>query len=251
MNVSMNQPELGKKIADLRKAKGLTQDELVEKCNISVRTLQRIESGEVMPRNYTVKLIFTALDYEGETLTEEKNKTSVGFTSVISQRLEQFYGYLLDLLNLKKETMKKLSILSLLTIVGLCFVFTSRSQAQDNKQLAGTWKLEKAIYNGSDFTWQGESFKKLSADGTFENYQIMNGQKRTRETGNFTTADGAFYLEIFRKKSDGKESNDVAVYRYALKGDELTIFGNLYLPMDASGNLLQKWVIKETWKRVK
>jgi transcriptional regulator with XRE-family HTH domain len=43
----MKQPELGRKIAELRKAKGLTQEELVEKCNIRVRTLQRIESGEV------------------------------------------------------------------------------------------------------------------------------------------------------------------------------------------------------------
>src|SRR5690606_23774689 len=55
---------LGKKIADLRKQKGLTQEELVEKCNVNVRTLQRIESGEVNPRRYTVKLIFEALDYD-------------------------------------------------------------------------------------------------------------------------------------------------------------------------------------------
>ena len=54
----MNQPDLGKKIAELRKAKGFTQEELVEKCNLSVRTLQRIESGEVTPRSYTVKIIF-------------------------------------------------------------------------------------------------------------------------------------------------------------------------------------------------
>ncbi len=59
----MKQPDLGKKIAELRKAKGLTQEELVEKCNLSVRTIQRIESGEVTPRSYTVRIIFTALDY--------------------------------------------------------------------------------------------------------------------------------------------------------------------------------------------
>lgn len=38
----MKQPELGKKISELRKAKGLTQEELVEKCNLNVRTIQRI-----------------------------------------------------------------------------------------------------------------------------------------------------------------------------------------------------------------
>ncbi len=66
----MKQPQLGKKISELRKAKGLTQEELVEKCNLNVRTIQRIESGEVTPRSYTVKALFEALDYHWE---EAKN----------------------------------------------------------------------------------------------------------------------------------------------------------------------------------
>lgn len=60
----MKQPELGRKITLLRKEKGLTQEELVDRCNISVRTLQRIEAGEVTPRSYTVKTILAALDYD-------------------------------------------------------------------------------------------------------------------------------------------------------------------------------------------
>ncbi|MFO7574403.1 MAG: helix-turn-helix transcriptional regulator, partial [Bacteroidales bacterium] len=60
----MKQPELGRRITELRKGKGLTQEELVDKCNISVRTLQRIEAGEVTPRSYTVKTILAALDYD-------------------------------------------------------------------------------------------------------------------------------------------------------------------------------------------
>lgn len=59
----MKQPELGRKVSELRTAKGLTQEELVEKCNISVRTIQRIENGEVTPRTYTIKTILSALDY--------------------------------------------------------------------------------------------------------------------------------------------------------------------------------------------
>lgn len=61
---TMKQPELGRKITLLRKEKGFTQEELVDKCNISVRTLQRIEAGEVTPRSYTVKTILAALDYD-------------------------------------------------------------------------------------------------------------------------------------------------------------------------------------------
>ncbi len=60
----MKQPELGRKITELRKGKGLTQEELVDKCNISVRTLQRIEAGEVTPRSFTVRTILAALDYD-------------------------------------------------------------------------------------------------------------------------------------------------------------------------------------------
>ncbi|WP_139352637.1 helix-turn-helix domain-containing protein [Algoriphagus sp. A40] len=66
----MKQPQLGKKISELRKAKGLTQEELVEKCNLNVRTIQRIEAGEVTPRSYTVKALFEALEYQWE---EAKN----------------------------------------------------------------------------------------------------------------------------------------------------------------------------------
>ncbi len=62
--IGMKQPELGKKIAELRKEKGLTQEELVHLCNINVRTIQRIESGEVTPRSYTLKIILKALDYD-------------------------------------------------------------------------------------------------------------------------------------------------------------------------------------------
>ena len=70
----MKQPELGQKIIELRKKKGLTQEELVEKCNINVRTLQRIESGEVNPRNFTIKIIFETLDYNinNESLSEKQ-----------------------------------------------------------------------------------------------------------------------------------------------------------------------------------
>lgn len=61
----MKQPQLGKKISELRLAKGLTQTELAEKCNLSLRTIQRIESTEVTPRSYTLKLIFEMLDFDG------------------------------------------------------------------------------------------------------------------------------------------------------------------------------------------
>lgn len=69
----MKQPELGRKISELRKSKGLTQEELVELCNISVRTIQRIETGEVTPRSYTIKTILSALGCDLSDLEENSS----------------------------------------------------------------------------------------------------------------------------------------------------------------------------------
>ena len=68
---TMKQPDLGKKILELRKQKGLTQEELVEICNINVRTIQRIEAGDVTPRSFTVKTILEALEIDAGTFFEE------------------------------------------------------------------------------------------------------------------------------------------------------------------------------------
>ena len=71
----MKQPELGHKIAELRKAKNLTQEELVGKCHVSVRTIQRIEAGEVTPRIYTVKIILAALGEDIDTIITPTQNT--------------------------------------------------------------------------------------------------------------------------------------------------------------------------------
>lgn len=63
--------ELHQKIASARKRKGLTQEELAELANVTVRTIQRLESGETVPRPYTIKAIAAALDTTFETLTED------------------------------------------------------------------------------------------------------------------------------------------------------------------------------------
>jgi len=65
----MQQPELGKRLTALRKEKNLTQEELVEKSHVSVRTIQRIESGEVLPRMSTVKILLAALGHDYESFT--------------------------------------------------------------------------------------------------------------------------------------------------------------------------------------
>jgi transcriptional regulator with XRE-family HTH domain len=51
----------GQLIKELRLKKGMTQEDLAAKTDISVRTIQRIENGEVDPRAYTLQSIAAAL----------------------------------------------------------------------------------------------------------------------------------------------------------------------------------------------
>jgi transcriptional regulator with XRE-family HTH domain len=58
---SMQSSALGNRISKLRTQSNMTQKELADLCNVDIRTIQRIESGEVVPRMHTVKLLANAL----------------------------------------------------------------------------------------------------------------------------------------------------------------------------------------------
>ena len=48
-------------LRDGRLSKGFTQKELAEKSNISMRSIQRIENGELIPRSHTLKTLASIL----------------------------------------------------------------------------------------------------------------------------------------------------------------------------------------------
>jgi transcriptional regulator with XRE-family HTH domain len=67
----MDKTLIAKKIIHFRKLKGVTQETLAEITGLNVRTIQRIESGEVDPRLYTLKSIADALGVNLEELLPE------------------------------------------------------------------------------------------------------------------------------------------------------------------------------------
>lgn len=69
--------KLHQQIAALRKSKGLTQEELATRTKLTVRTIQRIEGGENIPRSYTLKAIAAALDTPFEYFTAKDNNIDV------------------------------------------------------------------------------------------------------------------------------------------------------------------------------
>nr|WP_321237345.1 helix-turn-helix domain-containing protein [uncultured Psychroserpens sp.] len=64
----MKQQTLKENLVYQRKLKGYTQDELSEKTTVGVRTIQRIEKGEVQPHLQTVKLLAVGLNIEVDDL---------------------------------------------------------------------------------------------------------------------------------------------------------------------------------------
>ncbi|WP_318344362.1 helix-turn-helix domain-containing protein [Flagellimonas baculiformis] len=67
--------EIGNKIRQIRKKKGLSQEELAEYAKVNLRTIQRIENNESEPRGRTLNLISGALDISAEDLLDYGKET--------------------------------------------------------------------------------------------------------------------------------------------------------------------------------
>ena len=75
-----------------RVSKGLTQKELSEKSRISIRSIQRIENGELIPRSHTLKTLaetlglsfeeFLTKAHQQQILIQENEDTEVTVTSI-------------------------------------------------------------------------------------------------------------------------------------------------------------------------
>ncbi|WKK78743.2 helix-turn-helix transcriptional regulator [Marivirga salinae] len=124
----MNQPELGKKILELRLNKGLTQGELAEICNLSLRTIQRTESAEVTPRSHTVKVILSNLGFDPNHSFDDASRKY----STSKSRLPKLPSSMQE--KLRSSTMKKLSVflvLILLVVVGYFYTKENERKAQN------------------------------------------------------------------------------------------------------------------------
>jgi hypothetical protein len=148
-------------------------------------------------------MIFSALDYNFNDSSVIEND---GFSN--SNRLEQFYIYFIDLFNLKTNTMKKISILTIMLtaiILGLFTVFTNGNAQNDiTKPAVNKGSLEQLKdreLTFSDFTCHGcfeeNGFLigrdiKFKLAGVVVNTRLIMLNTKTREfTAIFTK--GIFY----------------------------------------------------------
>ncbi len=160
----MEQPELGRKVAEIRNAVGMTQDELSQKCSLSLRTIQRIESGLVNPRSYSLKLIGEKIGYDFYNSEKKSKKMSSLFKGINNLILQ-----IIQLFNLKTNTMTKLSILSatfILTSLGI-FMLSTDSNAQKTES-----KYTSSNGRGIIYLFPKEVKLQISNTRDTANYQI-------------------------------------------------------------------------------
>lgn len=65
---------IAQKVKNNRLRKRLTQQELSDKTNLSLRSIQRIENGEVNPRMHTLKTLARHLDFSLDGFNKEENE---------------------------------------------------------------------------------------------------------------------------------------------------------------------------------
>ena len=114
----MKNGNLAKKVKELRKRKGFSQEELTENSGLSLRTIQRIENGETEPTGETLKRISNALNVSPEelidwTVIEDKGFLKAMNLSALTFILFPLLGILVPLIMWisKKDKLKNINII--------------------------------------------------------------------------------------------------------------------------------------------
>lgn len=130
----MEELDFGKRLIEERKAKGLTQEEIAEMCNVTVRTIQRIESGAVKPRAFTIKVISEVLGFDFFGISNTGYDIEDSQNSNLKRRT--ILWYIKDLFNLKTNAMRKISILTTFCLMIALAVFFSiqETKAQSTQE---------------------------------------------------------------------------------------------------------------------
>ena len=71
-------------IKRLRTKKGFSQEQLSEESSISIRTIQRIESGESVPRGHTLQKLTQALGILPADLIETDQNENKGYLTLLN-----------------------------------------------------------------------------------------------------------------------------------------------------------------------
>lgn len=97
----MTSSKFAEQLVYQRKLVGLSQEQLAERTRVTVRTIQRIEKGDVTPHLRTVKLLAAALEIELEDLLEleDPREESLQMKWLLLMHASPFIGFFVPFLN--------------------------------------------------------------------------------------------------------------------------------------------------------
>jgi len=116
------------KLKNIRELQNLTQEELSKKSGISVRTIQRIETGKE-PKGHTLRVIAQALEVkEKELVADESNHKSAILTNQIEHNNVVLINYsLLKIINLSTILFVILPPLNIIVPLALMYVLKQKN----------------------------------------------------------------------------------------------------------------------------
>lgn len=146
-NDSSTTMSLGHKVVSARKSKGLTQEQLAERATITVRTVQRIENDDSIPRDYTLKAIAAALNMPFEEFIPVRSCLKSCNDSLLIQDREPATnaesGHFLQLLNLSAFSYLVVPFVHFLIPI---FLLKKKKEKDDTLQTTGQRIIRHQIY---------------------------------------------------------------------------------------------------------
>ena len=148
----MNQIKIGEFLKELRKEKGITQEQLAEQFNISRRSISRWETGSNMP---DLNMLITLAEYYDVDVREiiDGKRKSENMNEEVNETLEKVASYN-DMLNLK--SMRK-------GIITMCIVFIVLVIISAWKEISPAPLVSMiCAYNGATFISKAQEGKDKS-----------------------------------------------------------------------------------------
>ena len=200
---------LGEQIKTLRKAKSWTQAELAERCGITLRTIQRIESNSVKPSLFSLKKLSEVLETDlSERLTEVTETNSNTSTSL--KPMNSFLPILGNLL-------RKNSVLVLATAILLSAYFNWGKIKNSYLQAVDDTTIRVETINCGTETECDISLTKSDKSGNILWQKTFGGTSYDKADQVLTTPDQG-YLIVGSTSSFGMGNYDILLIKVNANG---------------------------------
>jgi transcriptional regulator with XRE-family HTH domain len=204
--------KIGEHIKEIRVLKGLTQVELSERSGIALRTIQRIEKGDVNPSIFSLKAIGAILEVNLNELVLKESDKKFEFKVVVSN---------VDNLIEDSKALFRRNWRILLFLISVVTFFASFSTIKS--LVLNIWddsKVTVASLNCGSANECDIVLTKKDAGGKILWERILGGNSYDKATQVLKTKEGD-YLVLGSTSSFGKGNYDVLVVKVSSSGDIL------------------------------